>query len=217
MAVQSAPLQQTIGIDTHYLQAKRLLDFVLTPVILLFCFPVFLMVSLLILIESKGHGSIFYRQRRVGQNGVEFDMLKFRSMYENADQYAHQEHILKYMNGETTGKIKNDPRITRVGRFIRKTSIDELPQFFNVLRGEMTLVGPRPPLPYEVVEYSEHDRLRLCGKPGVTGLWQVHGRNRVTFGKMVEMDIDYLQHQSILEDLELIALTLPVMVKGVGE
>ena len=121
------------------------------------------------------------------------------------------------MNGETTGKIKNDPRITRVGRFIRKTSIDELPQFFNVLRGEMTLVGPRPPLPYEVTEYSEHDRLRLCGKPGVTGLWQVYGRNRVTFGKMVEMDIDYLQHQSILEDLKLIALTFPVMVKGVGE
>ena len=217
MAVQSAPLQQTIRIDTQYLQAKRLLDFSLTLVILLFCLPVFLVVSALILIESKGRGSIFYRQRRVGQDGVEFDMLKFRSMYENADQRAHQEHILKYMNGETTGKIKNDPRITRVGRFIRKTSIDELPQFFNVLRGEMTLVGPRPPLPYEVTEYSEHDRLRLCGKPGVTGLWQVYGRNRVTFGKMVEMDIDYLQHQSILEDLKLIALTFPAMVKGVGE
>ena len=217
MAVQSAPLQQTIRIDTQYLQAKRLLDFGLTLVILLFCLPVFLVVSALILIESKGHGSIFYRQRRVGQDGVEFDMLKFRSMYENADQRTHQEHILKYMNGETTGKIKNDPRITRVGRFIRKTSIDELPQFFNVLRGEMTLVGPRPPLPYEVTEYSEHDQLRLCGKPGVTGLWQVYGRNRVTFGQMVEMDIDYLQHQSILEDLKLIALTLPVMAKGSGE
>lgn len=217
MAIQSAPLQQTIRIDPHYLQAKRLLDLILTSVMLLFCLPVFLVVSAVILIESRGRGSIFYRQRRVGQDGVEFDMFKFRSMYENVDQCAHQEHILKYMNGETTGKIQNDPRITRVGHFIRKTSIDELPQFFNVLRGEMTLVGPRPPVPYEVEEYSEHARLRLCGKPGVTGLWQVYGRNRVTFDQMVEMDIDYLQHQSLLEDLKLIALTLSVMVKGAGE
>lgn len=110
----------------------------------------------------------------------------------------------------------DDPRVTRVGRFIRKFSIDELPQFINVLRGEMTLVGPRPPLPYEVEEYNSQDMIRLLGKPGLTGTWQVYGRSRVPFKKMVEMDIEYLREQSILQDLKLIVLTLPVMLRGRG-
>lgn len=174
-------------------------------------------------LDSKGR--IFFRQKRVGQNGVEFDILKFRSMYENSDDSIHRQAIKQYMNGgelndETdTGnpyKLDNDPRITRVGRFIRKTSIDELPQFFNVLRGEMTLVGPRPPLPYEVEEYSPRDWIRLSGKPGLTGKWQVYGRSRVPFQKMVELDIEYLQQQSFWEDLKLIVLTVPVMIKGCG-
>lgn len=113
-------------------------------------------------------------------------------------------------------KQVDDPRITRVGRFLRKTSIDELPQFLNVLRGEMTLVGPRPPLPYEVEHYSQRDRLRLRGKPGLTGTWQVYGRSRVPFQSMVEMDIAYLQQQSLRQDLKLIALTIPVMINGSG-
>jgi lipopolysaccharide/colanic/teichoic acid biosynthesis glycosyltransferase len=113
-------------------------------------------------------------------------------------------------------KLENDPRITRVGRFIRKTSIDELPQFWNVLRGEMTLVGPRPPLPYEVEYYSPHDWLRLGGKPGLTGTWQVYGRSQVPFQTMVDMDIEYLQEQSFWKDLKLIVLTVPVMLKGRG-
>jgi lipopolysaccharide/colanic/teichoic acid biosynthesis glycosyltransferase len=152
-------------------------------------------------------------------------MLKFRSMYVNSDDSPHRDAVRLYMNGDTLNgkadaknayKLVNDPRVTRVGCFIRKTSIDELPQFINVLRGEMTLVGPRPPLPYEVEVYSARDRLRLSGKPGLTGTWQVYGRSRVTFNEMVEMDIAYLQQQSIWQDLKLIALTLPVMLLGRG-
>jgi lipopolysaccharide/colanic/teichoic acid biosynthesis glycosyltransferase len=152
-------------------------------------------------------------------------MFKFRSMYINNDDARHREAIKQYMNGEKLNdardgcnpyKLESDPRITRVGRFIRKTSIDELPQVFNVLQGEMSLVGPRPPLPYEVEMYSPYDWLRLAGKPGLTGIWQVHGRSRVTFQSMVEMDIEYLQQQSLWEDLKLIALTVPVMLLAHG-
>ena len=158
-------------------------------------------------------------------NGVEFDMFKFRSMYVDCDDSAHREAMKQYMRGATLNgdvktdnvyKLANDPRVTRVGRFIRKTSIDELPQFINVLRGEMTLVGPRPPIPYEVENYSLHDQLRLYGKPGLTGTWQVYGRSRVTFHEMVEMDISYIRQQSILLDLKLIALTVPVILLGRG-
>jgi lipopolysaccharide/colanic/teichoic acid biosynthesis glycosyltransferase len=124
------------------------------------------------------------------------------------------------LNGDalsnTLYKKIDDPRITTVGRFIRKTSVDELPQFFNVLRGEMTLVGPRPPLPYEVEKYGPYEQLRLAGKPGLTGNWQVYGRSRVTFQNMVEMDIEYLQQQSFWYDLKLIMLTVPVMLLSRG-
>ena len=158
-------------------------------------------------------------------NGVEFDLFKLRSMYVDSDEPFHRKSIKQYMNGEelngelhsgTLYKLVADPRVTRVGRFMRRTSIDELPQFINVLRGEMSLVGPRPPIPYEVEEYSTRDQLRLYGKPGLTGTWQVYGRSRVTFHEMVEMDIDYLQKQSIWLDLKLIALTIPVMLLGRG-
>ncbi len=150
-------------------------------------------------------------------------MLKFRSMYENCDDTLHRLAIQQYMEGQklaedatTSYKRVDDPRVTRVGRFIRKASIDELPQFFNVLRGEMTLVGPRPPVAYEVEQYSSHDWLRLSSKPGLTGPWQVYGRSQVPFQSMVKMDIDYLTRQSLREDLKLIALTVPVMITGRG-
>src|SRR6266700_3533089 len=148
-----------------------------------------------------------------------------RSMYVNSDDLRHREAITKYMNGQKLGesingdlsyKVVDDPRVTRVGRLLRKTSIDELPQFFNVLRGEMTLVGPRPPLSYEVDLYSLRDMLRLSGKPGLTGPWQVYGRSRVSFQAMVEMDIAYLQRQTLQEDLKLIVLTVPVMIQRNG-
>ncbi|GAC1354240.1 MAG: sugar transferase [Ktedonobacteraceae bacterium] len=225
MAVQSAAIEaiEAISIRTGYLKWKRVLDYAFTLLISPFVLLVCMVIAICIKLDSKG--PIFYRQKRIGQDGTEFEMLKFRSMYTNCDQVAHREKIMKYMSGEKLnedgiGKLayKNakDPRITRVGRFIRKTSLDELPQFWNVLCGDMTLVGPRPPLPYEVELYKPHDWLRLSGKPGLTGTWQVYGRSRVTFQNMVEMDIEYLQNQSLWKDLKLIVLTVPVMVFARG-
>jgi lipopolysaccharide/colanic/teichoic acid biosynthesis glycosyltransferase len=220
MAVQTAAVQ-SINIHPNYLRAKRALDILFTLLIFIPLCIVIAIVAVCIRLDSKG--SIFYRQKRIGQNGVEFEMLKFRSMYENCDDTLHRLAIQKYMEGQklaenatTSYKQVDDPRITRVGRFIRKMSIDELPQFFNVLQGDMTLVGPRPPLPYEVEKYGPYDWLRLSGKPGLTGPWQVYGRSQVTFQSMVKMDIDYLRRQSLREDLKLIALTVPVMITGRG-
>ena len=223
MAVLSPPTQTKVSIDKGYLRIKRILDIVFTLLILIPLFIVIAICAALIRIDSKG--SIFFRQKRIGMNGVEFDMLKLRSMYVDSDDSVHRESIKHYINGSRLNgkensnnlyKLVDDPRVTRVGRFIRKFSIDELPQFINVLRGEMTLVGPRPPLPYEVEEYNSQDMIRLSGKPGLTGTWQVYGRSRVPFKKMVEMDIEYLREQSILQDLKLIVLTLPVMLRGRG-
>jgi lipopolysaccharide/colanic/teichoic acid biosynthesis glycosyltransferase len=223
MAVLSTPTQNTLRVDKVYLKVKRLLDLVFTILILLPLFIVIAIFAVLIRIDSKG--PIFFRQKRIGMNGVEFDLFKLRSMYVDSDDSVHRESIKQYMNGAALNdkesldnlyKLVDDPRVTRIGQFIRKYSIDELPQFINVLRGEMTLVGPRPPLPYEVEAYGPHEWIRLFGKPGLTGTWQVYGRSRVPFQEMVEMDIEYLGHQSILLDLKLIALTLPVMLQGRG-
>jgi len=223
MAVLSPLTQNTLRVDKGYLRFKRILDLVFTILILIPLFIVIAIIAVLIRIDSKG--PIFFRQKRIGMNGVEFDLFKLRSMYVDSDDSVHRESIKQYMNGAALNgkgnsdnlyKLVDDPRVTRVGRFIRKYSIDELPQFINVLRGEMTLVGPRPPLPYEVEEYGPHEWKRLFGKPGLTGTWQVYGRSRVPFQEMVDMDIEYLGHQSILLDLKLIALTLPVMLQGRG-
>lgn len=222
MIVQSAPVR-TISINTGYLRTKRALDIAFTLLIAPFVLLVGIVVAICIKLNSEG--PIFFRQKRIGQNGVEFEMLKFRSMYVNSDQMAHREKIIQYMNGQklnedATGKMTykdvQDPRITKIGRFIRKTSLDELPQFWNVLTGHMSLVGPRPPLPYEVELYTSHEWLRMVGKPGLTGTWQVYGRSRVTFQNMVEMDIEYLEKQSIWTDLKLIFLTVPVMIFARG-
>ena len=223
MAVLSPPVQNAVSFDKRYLRIKRILDIVFTLLILIPLCIVIAIFAVLIRIDSKG--PIFFRQKRVGMNGVEFDLFKLRSMYVDSDDLTHRESIKQYMNGSVLNdevnsdnlyKLVDDPRVTKVGRFIRKTSIDELPQFINVLRGEMTLVGPRPPLPYEAEEYGPRDCIRLTGKPGLTGTWQVYGRSRVPFKEMVEMDIKYLGRQSILQDLKLIALTLPVMLQGRG-
>lgn len=223
MLIQVGTSQQSIAVAPGYSRMKRFLDILFTLLLSLPLCMVMLLVAVAIRLDSDG--PIFFRQRRVGLNGVEFDLIKFRSMYDRCDDALHREAIARYMANETVNdgpaaelqyKQVDDPRVTRVGRFIRKTSLDELPQFFNVLRGEMTLVGPRPPVPYELEHYSEHDMLRLSGKPGLTGVWQVYGRSQVTFHEMVEMDIAYLQQQSLLQDLKLIVLTIPVMVLGRG-
>ncbi|GAC1353801.1 MAG: sugar transferase [Ktedonobacteraceae bacterium] len=214
---------ETIQVRTSYITTKRIMD--ITFILLISPFVLFICAVIALCIKLDSKGPVFYRQKRIGQNGIEFEMLKFRSMYTNSDQQAHREKIMKYMSGEKLNKDGSsnlaykdakDPRITRVGRFIRKTSLDELPQFWNVLCGEMTLVGPRPPLAYEVELYSAHDCLRLSGKPGLTGTWQVYGRSRVTFQDMVEMDIEYLENQSLWRDIKLVICTVPVMIFARG-
>lgn len=223
MTVETLAIQRTIGINQNYERTKRLLDIVFSLVILIPLCIIIGIVALCIRLDSEG--PIFFRQKRVGKNGAEFNMLKFRSMFVNSDDSLHRVAIAKYMSGQklvdsTTSDLSYkqvyDPRVTRVGRFLRKASIDELPQFFNVLKGEMSLVGPRPPLPYEVESYNMYHRMRLSGKPGLTGPWQVYGRSRVPFETMIEMDIAYLQRQTLREDLKLIALTVPVMIEGRG-
>ncbi len=222
MIVESKPIP-TLGLNTRYLRMKRVFDVLFSLLLLIPICIVMAIVAILIKLDSKG--PVLFRQERVGQNGEKFTLFKFRSMYVDSDESLHREAIKQYIKGEKLNgdgeadmpyKLDNDPRITRVGRFIRKTSIDELPQFFNVLRGEMTLVGPRPPLPYEVELYTPYEWLRLSGKPGLTGPWQVYGRSKVSFQSMVEMDVIYLQHQTFWEDLKLIALTPIVMITGRG-
>jgi lipopolysaccharide/colanic/teichoic acid biosynthesis glycosyltransferase len=217
MVVETRPLP-IIAADTAYLRAKRFIDVIFTLLIFIPLCVILAIVALCIRLDSRG--PIFFRQKRVGQDGKEFTMLKFRSMLVDSDDLIHRQAIQRYMNGETIDgegyKLKDDPRVTKIGKLIRKTSLDELPQFFNVLRGEMTLVGPRPPLSYEVELYSSRDWLRLSGKPGLTGPWQVYGRSQVQFQEMVDMDIIYLQQQSITQDLKLIIMTPIVMLSGRG-
>ncbi|WP_412762319.1 sugar transferase [Priestia megaterium] len=186
--------------------AKRCIDIAGAIVGLLVLFVVFLIVGLLIKLEDP-KGSIFFSQKRVGKNGEEFNMYKFRSMVSDAE--AKLAELLE--QNEATGamfKMKNDPRITKIGRFIRKTSIDELPQLINVLKGDMSLVGPRPPLVREVTEYTEYQMQRLLVTPGCTGLWQVSGRSNVGFEEMVELDLTYITTRSLTADIKIICRTI---------
>ncbi|WP_225650025.1 sugar transferase [Mesobacillus jeotgali] len=194
---------------SSYLFAKRIVDVVGSIFGLLILSIVFIAVAILIKIEDP-KGPIFFTQKRIGLNGKEFQMYKFRSMVYDAEEKLKE--LLKY--NEVSGamfKMKDDPRITKVGKFIRKTSIDELPQLFNVLKGEMSLVGPRPPLPREVELYSNYDKQRLLVTPGCTGLWQVSGRNSLGFDEMVELDLKYIEKRTLLYDLKIIIKTVLVL------
>lgn len=194
-----------------YLFVKRAIDMVGSAIGLIILIPVFLIVAILMKIEEP-LGPIFFSQTRVGKNEEEFKMFKIRSMCVDAEEKLAE--LLKH--NEVDGamfKMKEDPRITKVGKFIRKTSIDELPQLWNVLKGDMSLVGPRPPLVREVVEYTEYDKQRLLVKPGCTGLWQVSGRNEVGFHEMVELDIRYIKHLSLINDIKIVFKTVGVMIK----
>lgn len=197
-----------------YLFMKRLMDIcgALGGVILLS--PVFIIVTILIKLENP-KGPVFFKQIRVGKDGKEFGMYKFRSMVTDAEERLKD--LLQH--NEVSGamfKMKEDPRVTRIGKFIRKTSIDELPQLLNVLKGEMSLVGPRPPLPREVKEYTSYDKQRLLITPGCTGLWQVTERNSVGFKEMVELDLTYIRNRGIIFDLKIIIKTVQVMFKSNG-
>ncbi len=201
---------------------KRSSDLAVALAALIVLAPLWLLIALLIKLDSRG--PIFYKQERVGMDGRVFLFYKFRSMRAGSDDARHREFQEKYIRGEPDSnlgdsanpayKLRADDRVTRLGKLLRKTSLDELPQLFNVMRGDMSVVGPRPPIPYEVESYELWHRKRLDMKPGITGLWQVSGRNRLKFDEMVRMDLYYIENWSLLLDLKIILQTLPVMWRG---
>jgi len=212
----------------EYRRVKRVLDIFLALNFLLIAGPLMLFLAAAIKLHSPG--SVFYRQKRIGKDSKPFDMLKFRSMRVGSDcnknLNIHKEHVQRLIREDTkprdlgakSVKLTVDPRITGLGKILRKYSLDELPQFINVLRGEMSIVGPRPPLPYEYELYSEHDKLRLSVLPGITGLWQVTCRNQVCFSEMVEIDLEYIEKMSLGLDLKILVKT-PIEIlstKGAG-
>ena len=199
---------------------KRFIDITGSAIALLILSPLLLLIAVAIKLSSKG--PVFFRQQRIGRFGRAFTMLKFRSMVANCDARAHVQYVRELITKNSSGadgtyKIKNDPRVTTVGKFLRRTSLDELPQFLNVLRGDMSLVGPRPPIPYEVDCYSLWHRRRIQeAKPGITGLWQVHGRSRTTFDEMVRLDLQYSRQQSLRTDLKILLKTPGAVFSGDG-
>lgn len=209
---------------------KRCTDVVLAIFFLLVLAPLMLLIAILIRLDTPG--PVIFVQPRVGarrrsRNGVtawevqDFPFYKFRSMYSNTDQSTHEAYIKAYIEGtaeahDSTFKLRNDPRVTRVGRVLRKTSLDELPQLFNVIKGDMSLVGPRPVPRYEVAGYQPWHCERLAALPGITGLWQVKGRCVVPFEEQIQMDIDYVRNHSWWLDMKLLLLTIPAILSGRG-
>ena len=206
--------------DLGYRAIKRVIDFSIALILLAISMPV--MAILAISIRLTSGGPVLFRQERVGENGKPFTFYKFRTMAHNADNSHHKEFMHRFIRGEDVSdltssndegkkvyKMQRDPRITALGYFLRKTSLDELPQFFNVLNGTMSLVGPRPPIPYEVDAYKSWHMQRLQVRPGITGAWQVNGRSATTFDEMVEMDLAYIRNRSIWYDFKLMFQTIP--------
>ena len=202
-------------------QCKRIGDVLLAGLALLVLSPVLLIIS--ILVKRSSPGPVLFIQDRIGKNGVPFPFMKFRTMVHNSDDAIHRQFAAMFINGsdktekpESVFKLTDDPRITRIGAWLRKTSLDELPQLLNIVRGEMSLVGPRPPIAYELDHYQpwHHERLRVT--PGLTGLWQVSGRSNVPFEEMVRLDIHYINTWSLRKDFEIVFKTLPVVMRGTG-
>jgi exopolysaccharide biosynthesis polyprenyl glycosylphosphotransferase len=192
---------------------RRIIDFVGSLLLISILSPLFLMITLLIRLDSPGPA--IYRQVRCGLNGRKFIFYKFRSMVQGAEK--QQGGLVAYnLMGGPVFKMKNDPRVTRVGRFLRKTSLDELPQLFNVLRGDMSFVGPRPPIPEEVEKYESWQRRRLSMRPGITGLWQVSGRNQIDFHRWMKLDLEYIDHWSLWLDFKILIKTILVVFSGKG-
>jgi lipopolysaccharide/colanic/teichoic acid biosynthesis glycosyltransferase len=208
------------------LAIKRVFDVLGSVSALIVLCPIFFIVALAIKLTSQG--PVLFRQKRVGQHGGAFTFLKFRSMYATNDDQIHKEYVKRFIAGEVNPpktqqgqrviyKIKQDPRVTWVGRIIRGTSLDELPQFVNVLRGEMSLVGPRPPLPYEVASYDIWHRRRIFeAKPGITGLWQVSARSQASFDEMVRLDLQYVRNWSLWLDIKILLQTPMATFSGKG-
>lgn len=202
--------EQQLNHQYGYRFIKRLFDIIASALALVILSPLLLIIAICIKVDDP-KGPVFYSQVRVGKDGKHFKMFKFRSMVTNADQLLEKLRAKNEVDGAMF-KIKNDPRITRVGRIIRKYSIDELPQLANVVLGSMSIVGPRPPLVSEVAEYTDYDKQRLMVKPGATGMWQVGGRNDVSFDEMVRLDLTYIQERSIWLDLKIMFETVKIMI-----
>jgi lipopolysaccharide/colanic/teichoic acid biosynthesis glycosyltransferase len=202
---------------------KRTIDITFSAFVIVFGFPFFLLLVALIKLTSEG--PVFYVQNRVGLNETPFKFYKFRTMTNGTNDDVHRSYAENFIKGNVTGdngskkpvfKLTADPRVTSMGRFLRRTSLDELPQFFNILKGEMTLVGPRPPCSYEIDHYQKWHKKRLLVKPGLTGLWQVSGRSSVPFDEMVHLDLRYIDEWSLMLDIKIILRTIPVMFRGSG-
>jgi lipopolysaccharide/colanic/teichoic acid biosynthesis glycosyltransferase len=213
----SIPPAQAAG-SSRYPIVKRVLDVVIALLLLIVLSLVLLLCALAVRLDSPG--PILFRQRRAGEQGRPFTMLKFRTMRANADSAVHRDYAAAFISGKAAAqkaggevfKLVADARVTRVGRWLRRTSLDELPQLWNVLVGEMSLVGPRPPIPYELAHYQPAHLQRLSVTPGMTGLWQVGGRSSTTFEEMVELDLQYIRRRSLLLDLRILLTTIPVVL-----
>jgi len=192
-----------------YLFLKRTMDILGSGIGLILLSPIFILVALAIKVEDP-KGKMFFAQERCGKNNKIFKMYKFRSMVSNAEELLEELMYENEMDGPVF-KIKEDPRITKVGKFIRKTSIDELPQLYNILMGDMSIVGPRPAIPHEVAEYNEYQKQRLLVKPGLTCIWQVSGRNSIGFDEWVDMDLEYIGKRNLWMDIKLIFKTVGVL------
>jgi exopolysaccharide biosynthesis polyprenyl glycosylphosphotransferase len=200
---------------------KRAMDLFFASLVLVVGAPLFLFLA--IAVKCSSRGPVFFRQTRLGKNGIPFTFYKFRTMHHNNDESVHRSFAQSFINGKMESrqegrvfKMISDPRVTRIGTFLRQSSLDELPQFWNILKGEMSLVGPRPPIHYELDHYQDWHKDRLKAKPGLTGLWQVSGRSRVPFDEMVMLDLHYITHWSLAMDLKIIFKTIPVLLKGDG-
>lgn len=204
---------------------KRAFDLLVSLLALLVAGPVMLIIALII--KRSSPGPVFFIQERLGRDGRPFKFYKFRSMKHNSDDAIHRQFAAMFINGDNEGcsasnegeevfKLKADPRITRIGAWLRKTSMDELPQLINIIKGDMSLVGPRPPISYEIENYQPWHMERLKAVPGLTGIWQVSGRSEVSFDDMVRMDVRYINQWSFWQDLAIIFKTVPVVLKGTG-
>jgi lipopolysaccharide/colanic/teichoic acid biosynthesis glycosyltransferase len=210
------------GESRQSVAACRALDLAVSAVLLLVLLPVFLALAAAIRLDSPGR--VLYRQRRVGRDLDPFMVNKFRTMHSGAGHETHRQYVIGLIEGQSDTqdaepnffKMANDDRVTRVGRFLRKSSLDELPQLWNVLRGDMSLVGPRPPIPYEVEHYPPHWFERFAVKPGMTGLWQVSGRSELTLEEMIALDVEYARGRSLWLNLRILARTVPVVFVGRG-
>lgn len=226
----ATPLRLHDGLSTSdrnlYLWFKRIVDVLLSVLLLILAAPATLIIA--VLIKADSPGPILFRQTRVGLNGRTFTFYKFRTMRQDADPEVHRKYVEALIRNQMPGvstlsssgagllKLTGDSRVTRVGRVLRKSSLDELPQLINVLRGEMSLVGPRPAIPYEVDAYQEWHTARLATLPGITGWWQVWGRSQVTFDEMVRMDLAYIEMQSMWLDLKILIMTIPAVLLSKG-